>query len=359
MTGVANAGIAQDIVLVEDDPTGHRLTPLRLVAEALLQDGQRVHLATSDEFLAEESAAAWVRSMGDGLTVHVGSFGDITALARLSETLNATQVVILDGDDVLNRIALKGGWRTGARLTVLAIRPTGQSTVRVRAAMESLAKQCLRLVARWRGVNVKYVVGIAHGDSYRHGVVDPVELSADESALSAFPELAESDGTVWFAILGGINSRKNVPLVLTALSHLGHSNRVGLILVGKVAPDVRRFLDSHPCSSGNGPVRVVVHDRRVDDAELDAVVREVDCVVLAHSNDMVSNVMSKALLAGTWVVAAGAPTLRRDLAASPGHGEWVPLREYDLSDAFRRVPEVRPIPLPPLAAGEFARQLLA
>ena len=103
----------------------------------------------------------------------------------------------------------------------------------------------------------------------------------------------------------------------------------------------------------------MVKDRLLSDLELDAAIRRVDCVVLAHSNEGPSGLFGKAAAAGTRIVAAGAASLRADAGAIPEVAAWSPLDVVGLGaelDLARRKP--RPDPIQGLSATDFCTALL-
>ncbi len=122
------------------------------------------------------------------------------------------------------------------------------------------------------------------------------------------------DSRYWFGIIGAIDERKNVSLVMAAAQGLP-PGQVGLLVAGRFSDATRESLREFGAELPGG-VRLV--DRVLTDEELDAAVAAVDCVVLAHSNEGPSGLFGKAVRAGTRILGAGAQSLRRDCEERPG-----------------------------------------
>jgi glycosyltransferase involved in cell wall biosynthesis len=189
--------------------------------------------------------------------------------------------------------------------------------------------------------------------------VDPVLLADTSEDVATVRWRAGLGGDrYWFAVLGVIDARKNLDLVLDALL-AARPPATGLCLAGRLDAAARAALHSRRTALATADVELVVVEDPLTNAEFDAFVRAVDCVVVAHSNEGSSGVLAKAASAGTRIVAAGARSLRRDCAALPDSSEWSELRPEPLARALvraRSAPRPRPVPPPDLAL--FTRPLL-
>jgi hypothetical protein len=106
-------------------------------------------------------------------------------------------------------------------------------------------------------------------------------------------------------------------------------------------------------------IALVVHDRLLNDLELDSLVCAVDCVVLAHSNEGSSGVMGKAAAVGTRIAAAGAQSLKVDCRAAPQIAAWSSLKGPDLHRLLADSSSLEsPTPSISSSARDFASALL-
>lgn len=164
--------------------------------------------------------------------------------------------------------------------------------------------------------------------------------------------------TYWFGIVGAVSERKNLPLVVDALANL-QGGKVGLVIGGQIAPNVRGEIPKLTGRLTLGNVAVVIHDRLLDDVELDSLICAVDCVVLAHSNEGSSGVMGKAVAVGTRIAAAGARSLKVDCGEAPRSAGWSHLTETDLKHLLDRCSRLEaPTPLLGPSSRDFVSALL-
>lgn len=348
---------ATDVLIVEDDFRGHRLSYVRIIAEAAMHRGYRVTLALPTDVLTTEEGRVFILDIVKRVDiVDLDSF-DIGHLKELSESLGASVVVVPDADNLLLPLAL-GGWPGRATLSVLAMRVTGQSGSRLRQLGQTLVKRlAVSAVGLLPRVRVHYLRSSLSKPT-RMGVLDPVHLNDTESSRQeAAALLSPHSDRIWYGVIGAVTVRKNLPLIVRALTELDPSG-VALVVAGRIDPAV--LLESEPYLKtlrDNG-VPVVIEQSVLTEALFDALIATVDVVVIAHSNEGPSGVLSKAVAAGTCVVAAGARSLRRDVNAAVG--TWVPLELGPLADALRSAPNLFPSHATPRVAtiDDFARRLL-
>lgn len=284
----------------------------------------------------------------------VDDFAAASVQSLLDERPGAT-FIFPDGDDTVRLLAMRRLRSAGAAVSVLMMRPLGQSPGVFKRLLESAAKTAMRGLARMhRGVQVFSLVPSTTASVGAFEVRDPIEFGPGTSAPAwrvANPSL------VWFGIVGAITSRKNIDLVARALVHLGPE--VGLVIAGasEVGEATIEEWTAPMRAAGQTVVRI---DRRLSDEELDSVIGSIDVAVIAHSNDGPSGIMGKADVAGKRVLAAGAPTLRRELRMNPDLGVWTPLTVPALANGAKRLlsmPE-RHEPAQTLESrGAFARAL--
>ena len=77
---------------------------------------------------------------------------------------------------------------------------------------------------------------------------------------------------------------------------------------------------------------VIQVDRQLTATELDSLIAIADCMVLAHSNDSPSGILGKAVVRGGAILAAGSPTLRRDIARLGDGAYWCPLEATAIAE---------------------------
>ncbi|GAP53570.1 hypothetical protein AHiyo6_01350 [Arthrobacter sp. Hiyo6] len=285
----------------------------------------------------------------------------LRSIGRLSNELKADHVVVPDGDAVAFELAKGRRWPGRGSLTALVMREKGQpSKIPGGAALKTFAKIALLQLANLRPeVEIRILKSAPwRGFSFLPVSRDPVSLCSTSTKSNRINCRVLPEGPYWFGVVGSVGHRKNLPLVAAALAALDCAD-VGLAVAGRIEEGVlnraQPFLDR--IQANGGQVKVI--DRLLDDLEMDNFVVELDCVVLAHSNDGPSGILGKAVAAGTSIVAAGAPTLRADCRQVGSSAEWVRLTEKQLSKAFARATK-KPRPQPDLLSSpaEFAWGLL-
>lgn len=324
---------ARHTVIVEPNPTGHRLFYVRLLIDAAVQAGDRVTLVLGPDPDPEAER------------LHLGGISSVTMLRRevsrvedlvsISVSLSSDRIVLPDGDRIALRLALRRRWHGSGLIIVLVMRERAQpgGPVVLTAAKSLVRTAAFCRVAAMAGVRLLVLKSPTWTGRSRFAVaLDPIRLSADPSAVADFRRShAMTEDRYWFAVLGAVSARKNLPLILEALKSC--RTPAGLLVAGQFDEDVPadarlRLLEAS--AAGNA----IVIDRLLTDEELDAAVAAADCVVLAHSNEGPSGLLGKAAATGTRIVAAGAQSLREDLQANPSIGQWVPLTAEALSRAL-------------------------
>lgn len=287
------------VLLCEDNFTGHRWNYVELLAREALAAGVGVHLATTAQGNAEMLSVA-----GSAPQLPVSILGDasLRSLAAEAERLGVQRVVIPDADRYALRLAVPGSWPSRLELRLLVMREHAQprSNPLITTGVEHLRRTLFALATRRSNVRLYYLASALAEIDSRH-VPDPVTLEADDS-----PPVDLEQDRFWFAVLGALDERKNVPVVIQAMELLG-DEAVGLVLAGRMAPEVARQVAS---SAGKAPRHII--DARLTDGELDALVKAVDCLVLLYSNSAPSGMVAKAAAAGTRVILPDTPAYRKD-----------------------------------------------
>lgn len=336
-------GAVSDVVIVCPRVEGHRLSYVRLLVSHARRDGRSVLVvlppgsAASPEF---ETHLAGRRLDFD--VREIQSFDPASVQALIDEASGGL-LVFPDGDEVVRLLAQRKLRAHGAKLSVLMMRPRGQASSPVRRTVASAAKAMMRWAARGqRGVQVYSLAPSTARSLTRNEVGDPIDfhpVMSEVRALRAAWNTGSPSEASWFGIVGAITARKNIDLVAEALSTV--PAHTGLVIAGAAEVDEEVISDwVAPMIKAGRPVVRMNH--RLTDTELDNVVAAIDVAVVAHSNDGPSGIMGKAAAAGKYVLAAGAPTLRREILKSPELGVWAKLTSTSLATAATKVVRLSP-----------------
>lgn len=336
---------ARTVLVVEDNLSGHRRTYVELLVSAAVAAGVDTHVLLS----REDGGAAEKLGRSLRCTVHVLSDCSLTEIAGLASELRADTVVIPDGDRDVLRLGLGSAWKCEAELRLLVMRRHAQPrrSSAVQAVVEMTRRVLFAMAARRRRVCVYYLESALRPSGSPTGVSDPITFHPSASA----PVVLDED-RFWFGVVGAIDERKNVPLVVEAAATLDQP--VGVVLAGAQSERVRDYMRRQVWGSASA----VVVDRRLDDGDLDAILRDVDCVVLAYSNTGPSGLIGKAAMAGTRVLAADCPELRKDCATL---GESAVVSQLTVTDLARAMHHLTTVPRPDprsLDAVDFVNKLI-
>lgn len=345
------------VMIVEGNPDGHRLYYVSLLIRSAKESGCRVTVATTALALSSPEWSAHVGAEADDAEVAILNDFRLETVRRCADELQADHVVIPDGDSFVYELSKWKRWPGRSTVTAIAMREKGQpSAVPGMRPLMTLAKHTIFLLANLRPrVEVRILKsGAWSGFSMVPVVRDPVILTPQGSDSIQLPE----GGGFWFGIVGSVGHRKNLPLVAAALASLNRAD-IGLIVAGQIDPGVLDLAEPHLFRIRNNGGQVEIIDRLLSDSEIDQLIVDLDCVVLAHSNDGPSGILGKAAAAGTRIVAAGAPTLRSDCRTIGDGAEWAHLRQKELSEALERAAH-KPSPRPTSLASpaDFASDLL-
>jgi glycosyltransferase involved in cell wall biosynthesis len=348
------------VLVVEGNPDGHRLYYVSLLVSAATEDGNEVFVATTERAINSSEWRLHLGHLASGVSLHQMTDFSLEAIGELSRDLEIDHVVVPDGDSCAYEIAKVGRWLGHGTIAILVMREMGQpAKVPGLAMIKTIAKRiALQRANQTSRVQIRVLKSSPwRGRSALPVSRDPVSLIrheiGDEKPVNVLPS-----GFFWFGVVGSIDPRKNLPLVASAVASLNRKD-VGLVVAGQVRDSV---LDSAEASfqrirAAGG--RVVVIDRLLEEAELDQIIAELDCVVLAHSNEGPSGILGKAMATGTRIVAAGAATLRADCKNIGVGAQWAPLDERLLGASLGlAVRTPRPTPSTSASPSEFTSGLL-
>ncbi len=356
--------MARPLVVVEIESGGHRMIFFAAVAAYLRARDVPVALATSAAGLRSDDLRMRLPDADSVDGMDIGEVGSVRRFVRAVAAVQAARpdadVLVTEGDKFLPALVASRAAVDPRRLRVLVMRAP-RPRVGAGLGKDLLKAVSMRLAAR-RGVDVRVLEpATTVRDAYRLGrwrsVPDPVDLHPAPGAEP--PELAGADRTRhWLGVLGHVGPRKNLDLVLDAATRAGAAG-LGVLVAGRVedgewarcAAAVERF------TAAGGTL--LAADRLLPDDALDACVAWVDTVVLAHSSEGPSGLLGRAVALGTPVLAAGARSLRDDVARLDA-GAWTPLDAAALADGITTAARGGAHHGPRALAGaeEFARALL-
>lgn len=356
-----NVNVRRHVLVVEDNSDGHRLHYVKLLVREALEADMSVTIATNS--LARLSAE-WRMYLGDVesqiSTIEIDEFG-VGAVELLATELAVDHVVVPDGDAFAYALARPGSWTGRATVSALVMRAAGQqSSIPGMAGLKTALKRSLLLVANFRrNVSIRVLKSSSwQGSSMPRALRDPVTIHPHRYLGERLIEKESPLPRYWFGVVGVVDPRKNLPLIAKALASLERSD-VGLIVAGRLQPGVREAAEHDLARLSKAGAMVKVVNRLLEDDELDQLISDLDCVVLAHSNEGPSGIFGKAVASGTRVVAAGAKSLKADCKTTKGGAEWVPLETERLRSALSRAMEMNPpTPLNIASARDFAAGLL-
>jgi glycosyltransferase involved in cell wall biosynthesis len=330
-------------MIVEGNPDGHRLYYVSLLLTGAIGSGCNVTVATTEQALSSSEWSTHIGAGGDDATVIFLNDYCLDAVRQLAEDLHVDHVVVPDGDSFAYELSKGKRWSSRSTVTALAMRERGQpSAIYGIRPLITVVKHALFLLANLRPrVEVRILKsGPWRGCSVLPVSRDPVVLARQDSDRIQLP----GGERFWFGIVGSIGHRKNLPLVAAAIASLNRPD-VGLVVAGQIDAGVVDFAEPHLARIRDNGGQVEIIERLLSDSEMDQLIVDLDCVVLAHSNDGPSGILGKAAAAGTRIVAAGASSLRSDCRSVGSGAEWVPLDQPHLSEALSRATK-KPRPEP-------------
>jgi len=344
---VASATVHMRVALVVPDHRGHRLAYVAmLVRQARASSVDVIILGTQE---GRES---------DEFTMHLSSYGElnwiakselpIRSLLKMAQQLNIDRIIFPDGDKIVSRLILSR-LRSSVDIALLIMRPSPArgSLGRPRWAIKSAAIWVLRR----RRVKAFNLTSSLKVDVRPYELSDPIDLAID------VPVASEESALFTIGVVGSITRRKNLPIIIEALGLSGQESR--LIVAGRIDPDAARELADAIHRSGVGSEQIQIRNQLLTDRDLDLTVAEVDCVILAHSNEGPSGIMGRAAALGTKVLASGALSLKADAANWPDGAIWCELSSASIATAMREISaRAKPSPLAVSNSKEFAAKLL-
>ena len=309
------------ILILEERASGHLLVYVRIIAQRARERGNRVILGLPKATMQSREYNHHLLPIAHMVTiVHIPPRLSVSSVRQLAEQTQAQVVIVPHGDVLACKIALHRQIRHFT-LVVLAMRdPRWERPTRFSRSLKNYTKLwALKLAERRRNVRLIWLREPQYvGNSAERFAIDPFiadgtleEIDAGARALRT--DWAMDGSTYWFGVTGAISSRKNVPLILSALKKATfHASRpLGLALVGPIAADVGFSVGEVRARCKEAGIKLILHDRVLTNFEMNCVVRAVDSVVMAYSTHSPNSTLGKAYVLGTQLVAAGSPSIRR------------------------------------------------
>lgn len=351
------------VLIVEPDGRGHRLYYVRLIAVEALRCGAAVRIVVGDGDHIESVVTTHLSSLEDQVEVVQTPITGWVDIETAAGEFEATLTVVPEADGHLLSVARRRGWRGPGQLSLLVMRlrvpPVGH---RVRRLIADTVKVALIILTQLRPeirIHVLRSVFAPSGSPWPT-VADPVGMSAAASDADKLRARWGIDPTrYWFGALGAITSNKNVPLLLDVILSTDFPRPVGVLVAGGIEPSVAQCIEPFRDSLAAAGVTLLVVDRLLEDLELDAAIRAVDCLILAYQHLGSSGTLGKAVAAGTRVVTAGSRTLRHDAATVGAGASWCPMTTEALSKALvAATRKANPSPRDLADESTFARTIL-
>ena len=352
--------VGRPFVIVQPDMAGHRFNYCRMLVESTGQNPPNCLLVTSSAGAREFRKKAPAASLRTDVLVHDAPTS-LGSLASYSALIEDTGVIVLpDGDGLVPQLIKNFGWRHPGHLRLLIMREMAQMgrLARVRSLLRRGAFSVANLMPRVEVVVLRSMFDSRGG--LLPSVVDPIEFAPEQSVEAEIRTRNHlDDSRYWFLVIGSLDIRKNIPLILDALEAANRTaaKPLGIVLAGGQSEPVRESLRLRSSISN---VSLVIDDRHLDEVEFDSYFKVADAVILAHSNEGPSGIMGKAYMAGNRIIAAGAQSLRRDCKAIPHVASWCKLDTQSMAGALAAASRLtRPdVPMPAHTASAFASRLL-
>jgi hypothetical protein len=287
-------------LVLEPNVGGHRLAYVSLLCDAPSK-GQARWLTVVGAPGSQEAKEHLDTSTRDNAVTRPPGSRWVTAASNVARIYGVTHLVIPDGDvrllDVL--LALPRLVLRRQTASILLMR-TGKSEGRGNARRLLMKRALVRLLCLVPGIRIFQLTDcFGVGREIRQfrtalPLRDPI-LSKGKGGNPVRHLMSED--RVWVGVCGLIDPRKNVDLAIAAVAA---SENLGLVLAGRLSPEVTALLASDETvrklvSHG----RLLVCDRLLPDAQLDGVLADLQAILILHDNDSPSGIMGRAAVLGT------------------------------------------------------------
>jgi glycosyltransferase involved in cell wall biosynthesis len=350
-----------DCLIIEPSNSGHSYFYVQLLAEELRRQGKSFKIALNIGANQTEEFKLALACFNHESVLEIADFR-LGSISSLAEFLGAERVIVPGGDSFAYQIFKGGKWRSKAKLNLLIMREFSQRGNWFYWKIGTLIKAViLGRVRKVPRVNVFLLKPTFwNGHSRFSTIRDPlVTQEGHTRERLANVNLGTYSENYVFGVFGAITDRKNVPLIIRAAQEM-RINGFDIVIAGKIEAAVLEEINIKVATFSRAGCRISVTDRLLDDDELRNAIASVDCVVVAHSNEGPSGIMSLALSLGTRVLAAGARTLKSDLVATEKPHLWSRLSMSGIRDNMERAMEnPRPKMMQPPSVEDFTGGLIS
>lgn len=369
--GIGGNSSVRPITILQLGGGGHRLAYVDAVAQHAFDRGGSVTVLVTSEAASGQEFAVHLRhhvvegrvrlEIDDTLTTRRGM---ASALRRVRES--GACLVMLECDrslvDLL-KAKIRGNLPRSASLNVM--RPPRRASAGTRASVVPIVKWMLlcTLLCFRKSVDLMFLDDpLASGDdrvwnhwpmdSPRRRLDDPYDLIPD-GPIEIIPEIGMASGPI-FSVIGAIDVRKRVPLVLEAWANCEASNSGTLVVAGRWSPGAA--LELHDRSFGPS---VKVLPRYLSNGELLGLLDASIAVFVLHDQGLSSGVLTAAAARGVNVIALQDSRTGRS-ASSAGVGHLCLPDPGSLSRAIDSVAREnrRPSPVALPGRNDFAARVL-
>lgn len=317
--------MSRRVLIAESGKSGHLLVYVREVAAAAIGRGDDVTIALSQTSRSSLEFKLNLERL-DVTFVDLPKGNLLNALTSLAAEHNADAVIVPHADPLIPHVALRG-YRGDGRLRLLLMRdPHLEHAGTLPRLVRKLAKILACRVVNFRSrVDLVWLRPFGYKGRELH-VTDPFvadgtldDFRKEGNAIRS--KLSLSADRFWFVVTGAITPRKNVPLILDALSLLVVQKpgvRVGLALIGPLRGGSELGVTRLKESAESGGFSLVIDDRLLSNREMNSVVTMADSVVMAYTTPNPNSTLVKARALGSRLVVAG-PYPVRAFAHSLGY----------------------------------------
>lgn len=322
--------------IYEPNPDGHRFKYVQYLVKYAEILGAEICVVTSKRGYDHPNYEVHLANLEGLFSLKVIEQNDRN-IEKYSHILQTSLMVVPDGDKFIWKTAWRKSWKGHGEIVALAMRADGQGdTPLKRLAGTAVKRTLLKVGNSRRNVNI-FELKSSLWEPRAHGpyVPDPITYEPDIASLTeVWPECEAKSDIKWVGLVGALTERKNINLVLKSALQVQHTN-FGIILAGQMDPAIREDVDETVMLLRQKGVPVIALTQLLTDGQLDAVISKLHCVVLAHSNEGPSGILGKSVQAGTFVVAAGAKSLKRDCKKIKSTSCWSPLNGPDIARSIR------------------------
>lgn len=259
----------------------------------------------------------------------------ISEAVRMAHATGCRLIVVPDGDLHLSSLALRR--HSKIDINVLLMRDPRQEPAHsfTRWLRLTAKSSVVRVVARRRDTTVLTLRGPGYrGELQESYVNDPIDPCTSTQATEAISAANLSADIFWFGLVGVLSARKHPDLVIEALRAIGRKD-VGLFIAGPISESAARAVRHGVARLEEAGISVVILDRHLTNAEMNAAIAAMDCVVVAYDTHAPPSTLGKSFALGTRCVIAGSQQLQRH-AEELGHGLVGPLNSASLSNLMVR-----------------------